>query len=150
MNSSQTPSQISSLSPRATSAFRASIVLATAFIATFGLYVYLYLQNNAWQLGVLIVISFIVSAFNIAALIFSRKGRVEMASALMIAGMVILLPIAASLVSGIGLVLGVGGVLGIFMIAALTLTQPNLNRALLVGIILGTGTILLDIFPLQD
>jgi len=146
MNSIQNSKPDTTLT-RASNAFRVAIVLATAFVGTFGLYLYLYQQNKLLQLGILTTVTGVVALMNIGAIVFSRRNQVNLAATLMIAGMFVLFPFAVSFISGIGLVLGIGGLLGVFMIAALTLEQPNLNRALWAGITLGVGIILLDVFP---
>jgi GAF domain-containing protein/HAMP domain-containing protein len=149
MNSTQQPNP-NNLLTRATNAFRTAIVLAIAFIGTFGLYFFLYQQSKLWQLGILAIVTGIVVLLNIAAIALSQRNQIERAATLMIAGMFLLFPFAVSLISGVGLVLGVGGALGIFMIAALTLEQKNLSRALMAGIVLGVGVILLDLFPVTS
>ena len=147
MNSTQQPNPSNSLT-RATNAFRTAIVLAIAFVGTFGLYFFLYQQSKLWQLGVLTIVTGIVVLLNISSIVFSRRNQVERAATFMIAGMFLLFPFAVSFISGIGLVLGIGGSLGVLMVAALTLERQNLSRALIAGTVLGVGVILLDIFPI--
>ncbi len=132
---------------RTANAFRLAAILAVVFLGTTGLYLYLFQQTRNWQLGVLGGITALVTLLNFTALFLSRQSRTNAAATLMISGMFLLFPFATTLISGIGLVLGAGGFLGIFLIAALTLIQPHFNRALLAGLILGIGIILLDAFP---
>jgi hypothetical protein len=135
---------------RAKYALRTAIVLTVAFIGTFGLYLYLAQSIRTWQLYILADVTAFVSLMNILAIRYSLKKQVEVAAYLMIAGLVLLFPIATSILSGVGLVLGIAGVIGIYMIATLTLVQPQLGRANAVGVILGIGVILLDAFiPFQ-
>lgn len=147
MNSTTSPKLIDEkFASRKTNAIRTSIVLAAAFWGTFGLYLYLAIQTKTWQFNLLAGVTALVAATNLIALFLSRKGRINTAAALMIAGMVLLFPIATALLSGVGLVLGIGGLIGVFMVATLTLVQPQFNRAVTTGVVLGVGTILLDLY----
>lgn len=131
---------------RAKYALRTAIVLAVAFVGTFGLYLYLAQSNKAWQLYVLTATTGLVALLNIIAIRFSLKKRIEAAAYLMIASIVLLFPVATSFLSGVGTVLGIGGVIGIYMIATLTLIQPHLSRATIFAIVFGIAIILLDTF----
>lgn len=146
ISSSITESTNESLKSRKTNAIRTSIVLAAAFWGTFGLYLYLAIQTKAWQFGILAGITAIVGLINLIALRFGQQGFINRAAAFMIGGMALWFPIATSLISGVGLALGIGEVIGIFVVAILTLVHPQYNRAIITAVILGVGTILLDLY----
>ncbi len=147
MNNSTSPKLIDeTLASRKTNAIRTSIVLVAAFLGTFGLDLYLAIQTKLWQVNLLAGVSALVVTINLIALLLSRKGRINAAAALMIAGMVLLFPITTALLSGVGFVLGIGGLIGVFMVATLTLVQPQFNRAVATGVVSGVGTILLDLY----
>jgi len=146
MNSSTTGELRNPNSMRAKYALRTAIILAVAFVGTFGLNLYLAQSIKTWQLYFLTDVTAFVSLLNILAIRYSLKKQIETAAYLMIAGIVLLFPVATSFLSGVGLVLGIGGLVGIYMIATLTLIQPQLSRATAIGIILGIAVILLDAF----
>ena len=131
---------------RARYAFNISRVLTAAFVMTAGLYLYLALSTNTTQLFTVSALSAIASLLNFLAIRHSRRQNVGNAVFLMITGIVLIIPTITFLVSGIGLLLGIVGFTGIFMISTLTLVQPQLSRAIISGVILGVGTILLDVF----
>ncbi len=146
MNSSTTGELRNPNSSRAKYALRTAIVLAVAFLGTFGLYLYLAQTIKTWQLYTLAETTAFVALLNILAIRYSLKKRPEPAAYLMIAGMLLLFPIATVFLSGVGLVLGIGGLIGIYMVATLTLIQPQLGWATALGIIFGVGIIILDVF----
>jgi len=131
---------------RARYAFNASIVLTAAF--SIGIIATLYLAQTTKtpQFYIFSVIGAISSFLNILAIRFSRKKKVETATYLMIAGLTLNIPVTTLFISGLGLLLGVAGFIAIFMIATLTLVQPQFTWAVISGIVLGIATILLDTF----
>ncbi len=131
MNSSTTGELRNPNSQRAKYALRTAIVLAVAFAGTFGLYFYLAQSIKAWQLYVLTGTTAVVAILNILAVRFSLKRKIETAAYLMIASIILLFPVAVSFLSGVGLVLGIGGLIGIFMVATLTLIQPQISLHLI-------------------
>ncbi|HKJ39380.1 MAG TPA: GAF domain-containing protein [Anaerolineales bacterium] len=148
MNSTSTPTtNDNSIDKRAVNAFRTAIILAVAFVGTFGLYLFLISQNNTWQFIILSIVSGTAALTSIIAIFLSRRKQVDAAAIWMIAGIMLLLPAATLFLSGVGLVLGIGGWIGVFMVATLTLTQPKLNQAIYSSFLLGVIVILLDVFP---
>ncbi len=147
INTSTSPKLFDALlASRKANAIRTSIVLLAAFLGTFGLYLYLAIQTKVWQFNLLASVTAFVAITNLIALRLSQRGKINLAAAFMISGMVLLFPIATSLISGIGFVLGIGGLIGIYMVATLTLVQPQFNKAMIVAVALGIGTLLLDLY----
>jgi GAF domain-containing protein/HAMP domain-containing protein len=131
---------------RSRNAIRTAIVLTVVFLGTFGLYLYLTQLTNEWQFYLLAIITGIVAFGNLAAIRFGYLGRTELSAWTMIGGIVLLFPIITALLSAVGFALGIGGFIGILMIASLTLVQPQLSRAAIIGAYLGVGVILIDLF----
>jgi hypothetical protein len=142
--------QKTSIDTRARYSFNTSLVLTIAFIP--GVFITLYLAQTTkiWQLFIISAVAAITSILSILAMRFSRQKRVEAATFLMITGIILIVPTITIFLSGVGLLLGIAGFIAIFMIAGLTLIQPNFTWATVSGIVLGITTILLDIFyPLE-
>jgi GAF domain-containing protein/HAMP domain-containing protein len=129
---------------------RIAIVLVLAFLGIFVLYFYLAQTTKNWQLYLLSDVTAFIVLINVLAIRHSLKKRAEPAAFMMVAGIALILPVATSFLSGVGLVLGIGGLISIYMIATLTLVQPQSSIALFVGLVAGVGVILLDaFFPYQ-
>lgn len=146
MNSSTTGELRNPNSTRAKYALRAAIILAVALLGSIGLYLYLARSTNAWQLYLFAAVNVLASLLNIVAIRYALQKRVEISAYLMIGGLIVLLSVATSLLSGVGLILGISALTGVYMIATLTLIQPQLNRAITGGVILSIAIILLDAF----
>ena len=131
---------------RARYAFNISLVLTAAFVAGVGITLYLAQTTKVSQLYTFTAIGTISSLLNILAIRFSRQKRVETATFLMITGLILNIPVITLFISGLGLLLGISGFIVVFMIATLTLVQPQSTWATISGIVLGTATILLDAF----
>ena len=131
---------------RAQNAVRISTYLILALVGTLGLYIYLAWATDAWQLWVVTITTLVSNVLNVLALRFSRQRRVETAAYLMITGILLILPVATYLLSGVGLTLGIGGWIAIYMIARLTLVPPQLTWANAVGVTVSFFIVLLDVF----
>src|SRR5262249_44691516 len=95
---------------------------------------------------VLSALTALVTLICIGAARFSLQRRVEAAVYLLIFSLILFFPFATAFISGIGLALGVSGLVGVFMLATLTLNQPQANRVIVIGIILGIALITVDAF----
>lgn len=131
---------------RARYAFYTSIVLTMAFATGIVTTLYLAQTTQISQFYIFSAVGAISSILNILAIRFSRQEKVETSSFLMIAGLILNIPVITLFISGLGLLLGVAGFIAIFMIATLTLVQPQFTWATISGIVLGAGVILLDAF----
>ena len=131
---------------RARYAFNTSIVLLAAF--SIGIIATLYLAQTTKipQFYIFSGVGAVSSFLNVLAIRSSRKKEVETAAYLMVAGLIFNIPVTILFISGLGLILGVAGFIAIFMIATLTLVQPQFTWATISGLVLGIATILLDIF----
>lgn len=136
----------SSQPQRALNATRTSQVLVAAFLGTLALYIYLAITTQTWQIYVLAAVTFFASLLNILAYRNSRRGRAEGSAYLMIAGIMLVFPVATALLSGVGLVLGLVGLVGIFIIATLTLIPPQLTAANVIGVVFSISLILFDLW----
>ena len=146
MNSSTTGELRNPNSLRAKYALRVAITLAAIFIGSIGLYFYLAQSINAWQLSVFAQVNGFAFILNILTIRYALQKRVETAIYLIIGEIILLILVTTSLLSGVGLVLGISVLLGVYVIATLTLVQPQLSRAFVVGIIAGVAIIMLDAF----
>ena len=86
MKSSTTAELRNPNSLRAKYALRTAIVLALAFLGTFGLYLYLAQSIKAWQLYILADVTAFVSLLNILALWYALKKRIENLRAALVRG----------------------------------------------------------------
>lgn len=131
---------------RARYAFNISLVLTTAFVLGVGISLFLAQSGNISQLYTLSAIGSVSSVLSIFAIRFIRQKRVDIAAYLMIAGVILNILVTSLFISGLGLLLGVTGFVSIFMIATLTLVQPESTRSIISGILLSVAVILLDTF----
>jgi GAF domain-containing protein/HAMP domain-containing protein len=131
---------------RARYAFNISRVLTAVFVLSVALYLYLAQSTNTGQLFGISALSAIASILNVLAIRYSRQKQVEIATTLMITGIILIIPVITILISKVGLLLGIVSFIGIFMISTLTLVQPQLSWAIISGIILSVATILLEVF----
>src|SRR5258706_3824101 len=146
MNSSTTAELRNPNSPRAKYALRLSIVLLVATLGTLGPNFYLAQSTKIWQVYILTDVTVFAALLNILAVRFSLQKRVEIAAYLMITSVILLTSFATYFITGIGQFLGVSALVIIYLIATLTLIQPQLARATVIAIIFGIAIILLEIF----
>ncbi len=135
---------------RAKHALRISIILIVTLIGTLGPNYYLAQTTKAWQISLLTDAAAFGAVLSILALWYSLKKRIEIASYLMIGTVILLTSFAIFFINGIGLFLGISGLIVIYVIAQLTLIQPQLTRVTIIAIVFGLAVILLDtFFPYQ-
>jgi len=125
-------------------------VLIVTLLGTLGPSYYLAQTIKTWQIYLLADAASFGAVLNILALRYSLQKRVEIAAYLMIGSLILLTSFAISFINGIGLFLGISGLVIIYVIAQLTLIQPQLTLVTVIAVIFGIAMILLDaFFPYQ-
>jgi hypothetical protein len=102
---------------RARYAFNISRVLTAVFVLSVALYLYLAQSTNTGQLFGISALSAIASILNVLAIRYSRQKQVEIATTLMITGIILIIPVITILISKVGLLLGIVRIIGIFKIS---------------------------------
>ena len=126
---------------------RISVILVIAILGIFSSNLYLaQAANNTRQIYILAYAYIFTALLNILAIRYSLKKQVETAVYLMIASIILFVAFATFFISGIGLILGISGLIIIYLIATLTLIQPQLTSALITAIAFSVALIILDTF----
>jgi len=126
------------------SAFRTAVFIFFGNLLSMGGWLYISLQVGAWQLYLLTALLGIFIIADAAAVIFIRRGETEIGGWIIIAGIIILLAIGAFLNSGVALIAGISTIMLVNLIANLTLTTKPKQQALIISIVAGILTALLD------
>jgi GAF domain-containing protein/HAMP domain-containing protein len=134
------------LSRRARYALRISAILLGAYLLSFPLYIYLGISTRQGQFYFLAGVTVVNLILSILTIRFSQRKQVEVAAALMIAGLSVQLFILIALVSGLGVIIGLTGLVGIYIITSLTLNSPESTWANITAIIVGVLIVFLDIY----
>ena len=127
-------------------AFRVALIMIVAVVASLPLYIYLAVQSGAWQIYVIlgsVVVLLLLSAYSAA---LAQQNRVNLAVALIIGSMMVIIPEITALISGLGFVLSLTQVLFIMIIAGQFLSGRPATLALIAGMVSGALTLLLDLF----
>jgi GAF domain-containing protein/HAMP domain-containing protein len=131
---------------RRQTAFRIVLVLAAAYLAATGLYVFLASRSDVWQLIALTGLMIVLVASTVVGFWLIHKNRVMAAVTVTIVAIAVVFPATMLFEAGLGLTLGIAGLLGTSLIARLTLKPPYENRAVILGVVSAIITILLDFF----
>jgi len=126
--------------------FRIVITMMGGMIPALPLVLYLALQSGAWQLYVVLgtLIGWVILlVFSVA---LARQNRANLAMALIIGGLCVLLPGLSALIAGLGLILSITEVLAILILVGQTLSGSRAARALTAGIVSAVFTLLMDLF----
>jgi len=134
------------MTEQARSAFRVTLIVIGAVAASLPFYVYLALQSGTWQIYTILVTVSVFLLLLVYCVTLIRQNRVNLAVALIVGSIGFIIPEIAALVSGLGIILGIALVLIIPLIMGQTLTGSQSTRAFIIGIVLGSLTVLIDMF----
>lgn len=121
-------------------------VLFVAVAATLSLVFLAYRSEWSWQLAVSAGTTAALAITMFGSMGLTRHGRLAAAARSIIAGMLLVSLVLAAMLADIGLVLGLSVVLGIWMVAAQTLPQREVDLMLLVGFAAGVVMGALDVY----
>ena len=121
------------------------LFLGTA-ILVLPFYVYLAIQSGAWQLFTLagaVLMLVVVSAVSVR---LARRDQANRSIRLLVGAILVLLLIAATLISGLGVAAGLIAVIVTLAIVTQTLPPQNLNKTLLASVIAAIAAGFLDLW----
>jgi len=126
-------------------AFRKAAILIIGVILSLPLVVYLALQSGAWQIyAALATVTSWAIVLSISAA-RARQNQASLAVTLIIGSQCIVLPVIASLISGLGLILGLTQILLVPILISQSLSGPRAIRALSAGILSAVLTVLIEL-----
>jgi GAF domain-containing protein/HAMP domain-containing protein len=130
--------------------FRVVITMLGGMIPALPLVIYLALQSGTWQLYVVLatLVGWVILLVISAAL--ARQNRANLAMALIMGGLCILLPALSALIAGLGLILSIAEVLAVVIVVGQTLSGPRASRALITAIVSAVLTLLIDLFAVWE
>ncbi len=132
---------------QARNAFWVLLVFPIAYITVFAMYLFLFIRTGAWQLQILTFAVAVLAVNGIIAVFVNRAGNRGLAGILDITAMALILPVTSMLLSGgIGLVLGIITIVVSSLVSGMLLSGKYITRAVIVGIVSGLASILLDLF----
>jgi len=125
---------------------RVNLIMAAAALLSLPLYTYLALQFGAWQLYVLIVSVTIFLILSLTGVWLSTRNQGRLAMGIALISLALLVPEVAAMISGLGIVLAVATVFIFVSISAQTSMQARTRRAIVLGVVSATATLLIDRF----
>jgi putative methionine-R-sulfoxide reductase with GAF domain len=133
---------------QARNVIRMAFVLLAVSLLILPMYPMVAWQANAWQLLIPGLAFGLLPALAINAIRFARRGRQDIGAGHLIGGLQFVLLVNAAFVSGTGLTFGLASLLATVGIAVVAVvTQRWVNRAILVGLVVGISAGLMEIFP---
>ncbi|MFQ5615067.1 MAG: GAF domain-containing protein, partial [Anaerolineales bacterium] len=128
------------------SVFRIAVILLGAAIAVIPFELFLAFQLGAWQMFAAAGALFAFGAAILISIGLIRRDRPGLGIGIILAGIMVIFPVASSLIADLGLVFGLTLVLVNSTIAAQTLPPKYIRRVILVSLAAGVATLLLDMF----
>jgi GAF domain-containing protein/HAMP domain-containing protein len=140
------PVYLTNLDGRAWSAFLAVLILLGSTVALNLFFVALALRYRTWQgISLAWVIGVYVLAL-VAAALAIRRGQIALGLGLTIGGALLVFPVISALVDGVGSALSLSLVFLVMTVAAQALSRKQINWVLIVTVVAGLVTLMLDIF----
>jgi putative methionine-R-sulfoxide reductase with GAF domain len=133
---------------QARNVYRLAIVLIIAATLILPLYLVVAWQVHSWLLVVAAAAFVLLDVLAYNSLRFSRRGRQDIGAGHLTGGLLFVALVNAAIVSGTGLMFGLGSLLMTAVLATqIVVTQRWINRALVLAVIVGILSGLLEIFP---
>ncbi len=133
---------------QARNVYRLAIIIMVAATLILPMYLMVGWQVHSWLLAGVGGAFALLDALAFNSLQFSRRGRQDIGAGHLIGGLLFVALVNAAIVAGTGLMFGLGSLLMTAVLATqIVVTQRWVNRALVLAVIVGALSGLLEIFP---
>lgn len=120
--------------PNTDAIYRTALLIFWAAVGSNALFTYLAIQNGAWQLWGLVIAMAVFTVALVISMVTVRRGRAQLSAWLILGGMLVLYPIFASLISGLGLPSTIVGIFLTIAIANQILPRGQVRLAVVLAI----------------